>query len=94
MCLFADDSTYTKRNSDPLILKQEIDEKYQLIANYMAKNKLILNSDKTHLLVMASKASHREHQDFDITLNTRTEIVKPIQYEKLLGAINWSGINT
>ena len=92
MCLFADDSTYTKSNSDPLILKQEIDEKYQLIANYMAKNKVILNSDKT--LVMASKASHREHQDFDITLNTRTEIVKPIQYEKLLGAINWSGINT
>ena len=45
MCLFADDSTYTKSNSDPLILKNEIDEKYQLISNYMAKNKLILNTD-------------------------------------------------
>ena len=87
MCLFADDSTYTKSNSDPLILKQEIDEKYQLIANYMAKNKLILNSDKTHLLVMAYKASHRKRQDFDITLKNGTEIVKPIQCEKLLGAI-------
>ena len=40
----------------------------------MAKNKLFLTSDKTHLLVMASKSSPRDNQDFKITLNTGTEI--------------------
>ena len=87
MCLFADDSTYTKSNKDPNELKQEIETKYQEIASYMSRNKLVLNTDKTHLLVMASRTAHREHQNFDITLNTGTEIIKPVECEKLLGAI-------
>ena len=36
---------------------------------------------------MASKSSPRDNQDFKITLNTGTEIIKQVQYEKLLGAI-------
>ena len=53
----------------------------------MSRNKLVLNTDKTHLLVMASKASHRAHQNYGITLNTGTEVIKPVESEKLLGAI-------
>ena len=87
MCLFADDSTYTKSSKDPTQLKAEIDMKYQDIADYMSRNKLVLNTDKTHLLVMASRAGHRAHQNYDITLNTGTEIIKPVECEKLLGAI-------
>ena len=87
MCLFADDSTYTKSSKDPTQLKAEIDMKYQDIANYMSRNKLVLNTEKTHLLVMASRAGHRAHQNYDITLNTGTEIIKPVECEKLLGAI-------
>ena len=51
----------------------------------MAKNRLILNSDKTHLLIMASTSKHRTHQDFNITLDTGNEIIKPEKYELLLG---------
>ena len=87
ICLFADDSTYTKSNKDPNDLKEEIRAKYQEIASYMSRNKLVLNTDKTHLLVMASRTVHREYQNFDITLNTGTEIIKPVESEKLLGAI-------
>ena len=87
MCLFADDSTYTKSNKDPAALKEEIDIKYRDIVDYMSRNKLVLNTDKTHLLVMASRAAHRAHQNYDITLNTGTEIIKPVECEKLLGAI-------
>ena len=53
----------------------------------MAKNKLVLNSDKTHLLVMASQAKHRLHQDYGIVLDTGSEIIKPQKHEILLGGI-------
>ena len=52
----------------------------------MSQNKLVLNGDKTHLLVMASLSKHRKHQNFGITLDTGSEEIEPISSEKLLGA--------
>ena len=67
-------------------LNNDIDEKYKIIAQYMAKNKLILNSDKTHLLVMTSARKHHTHGDFGIFLNTGSEIIQSKSEERLLGA--------
>merc|ERR1719319_184451 len=53
-CCYADDTTFTKSNKDPTKLKQEIDEQYAKLSEYMDKNRLVLNKDKTHLLVMAT----------------------------------------
>ena len=61
-------------------------EKYKNIATYMSQNKLVLNSDKTHLLIMASSQKHRKHNNFGISLDTGTEIIEPKSGEKLLGA--------
>ena len=85
ICCFADDSTYSKSSSDPQELKADIETKYRDIANYMSSNKLVLNSDKTHLLVMTSALQHRKNSDFGITLDTGTEEIKPVHHEKLLG---------
>ena len=52
----------------------------------MRNNKLVLNSDKTHLLIMASPNKHRKHGNFGITLNTGKERIEPIDSEILLGA--------
>ena len=86
MCLYADDSTYSAANEDANALKENIDEKYQNIVQYMANNKLVLNTDKTHILIMASRKQHRQHGDYDITLNTGSEVIHPSSSEKLLGA--------
>ena len=51
----------------------------------MAANKLVLNSDKTHLLVMTTPYQHKLHGDYGLTLNTGAEIIEPIYSEKLLG---------
>ena len=51
----------------------------------MAANKLVLNSDKTHLLVMASKAQHRVHGNYGVELDTGNEIIQPQDHERLLG---------
>ena len=85
ICSFADDSTFTISRSDPTELDSLIDIKYQAIAEYMNANKLVLNSDKTHLLVMATPHQHYQNQNFGITLNTGAETIEPIYSEKLLG---------
>ena len=81
----ADDSTFTISRKDPAELDTLIDIKYKEIAEYMNTNKLVLNTDKTHLLVMATPHQHNQHQNFGITLNTGAEIFDPIYSEKLLG---------
>ena len=51
----------------------------------MAKNKLVLNGDKTHLLIMTSLRNHRRHGNYGITLDTGDKIIEPQDTEKLLG---------
>ena len=53
----------------------------------MGRNKLVLNSDKTRLLIMTSSKQHRNHQNFNITLDTGTEIIQPVSEERLLGGV-------
>ena len=86
LCLYADDSTFTLSNKDVDELNEEIDLKYKVIAQYMGMNKLILNSDKTHLLVKTSARRHVNYHNFGIYLNTGAEIIQPQSEERLLGA--------
>ena len=83
---FADDSSISKSNTDPALLNIELKEKYQEISDYMACNKLVLNSDKTHLLVMASKQKHRIHGNYGVQLDTGSELIEPQDHEKMLGS--------
>ena len=83
---YADDCTYSASHKNPIILKGKIEAAFFKIKQYMDNNKLFLNSDKTHLLIMCSSKMHSNHQDFNITLNTGSEIIKPSKEERLLGA--------
>ena len=67
------------------LLNLQIKETYKEISEYMACNKLMLNSDKTHLLVMASEQKHKKHGNFGIQLDTGREIILPQDHEKMLG---------
>ena len=51
MCCFADDSTHSRDQDD---LKQKLNDKYDVLAQYMGNNKLKMNDEKTHLLIMAT----------------------------------------
>ena len=64
------DSTLTVSRSNPEELDQVIDVKYKGVERYMMANKMILNSYKTHLLIMATSYQHKHHQDFGLTLIT------------------------
>ena len=95
ICMYADDSTLTLSNIDTGVLNQEIDNKYKIIDQYMAKNKLILNSDKTQLMIMTSARKHTVHGDFGIFLDTGSDVILPQNQGQLLGAtvsnsLNWN----
>ena len=68
MCCFADDSTYSASSSNPRELKIQIDTKYKEISRYMASNRLVLNGDKTHLLIMASSRHWVPHATLSVLI--------------------------
>ena len=86
LCCFADDSTCSISDKDPKVICEKLETKYELISDYMSSNKLKLNSDKTHLMVMMTDQLRRRHQ-IDIKLNTKQEYIEPTENEKMLGGI-------
>ena len=86
VCCYADDSTYTAQGSDPDELSAKLSQKYSALADFLTANKLKVNDDKTHLLVMSTRQKRRHRDTSGITINTPTAIIKPSQKERLLGA--------
>ena len=84
LCCFADDSTYSVSSQDQDTLQQKLNERYNVLANYMGNNRLKLNYDKTHLLIMTTKQKQRM-MNLSVNIITPTEVIKPIKSEKLLG---------
>ena len=84
LCCFADDSTYSVSSQDQDTLAQKLNDRYNVMADYMNNNRLKLNDDKTHLLIMTTSQKQRI-LNLNIEINTPTEDIKPIKSEKLLG---------
>ena len=82
---YVDDSTLSLARSDPIALSGELTEKYKVISEYMAANKLVINADKTHLLVLGTKAMEEKRGLVSILADEHT--IKPSRQEKLLGCI-------
>jgi hypothetical protein len=80
---YVDDGTFSVGHTDPSILSQKLSDQYGVIADYMAANKLVINGDKTHLVVMGTKhtAAHRA----DVKLEAGPHTILPSSSEKLLG---------
>ena len=84
VCCYADDSTYTVQGGDPVELSATLSLKYNALAEFLTANKLKVNDDKTHLLVMSTRQK-RAYRD-TITINTPTAIITPSKVKRLLGA--------
>ena len=66
------------------MLSQVLTNKYKKLEEWMHSNKLVINPDKTHLMVMASKRSQARK---DVFLRAGDYLIKPSESEKLLGGI-------
>ena len=80
---YVDDGAYSYANRDPVVLSEVLNEKYKLLERWMNNNKLVINPDKTHLMVMAGRglAPQREH----VSMMAGVHNIKPTETETLLG---------
>ena len=54
------------------------------MAEYLGEQRLSVNQDKTHLLLLTT-TQRRRHIHNEITVRTEKEIIKPTETERLLG---------
>ena len=80
---YVDDSTCTVVHKDPSTLSDALSDKYKVIEEYMTSNKLVINGDKTHLVVMGSNKMTRTRQAVSMRAGGFT--IFPSETEKLLG---------
>ena len=81
---YVDDCTYSTGGTDPQVLSEKLTTQYKIISDYMAANNLVINADKTHLVVMGTKkTAARRHQ---VSVQAGDHTVEHTRTEKLLGA--------
>ena len=83
LAAFVDDSTYSVSASNPQLLSEKLSAKYKKLAEYMGDNGLVINDDKTHLVVMGTKRNSEARKT--VKIETGTVTIKPDTTEKLLG---------
>ena len=80
---YVDDSTYSYSNSNPAVLSSTLTSQYEQISKYMVANRLVINDDKTHLVVLGTKAMAAK-RDL-VSLQAGIQTITPTKNEKLLG---------
>ena len=83
--VYADDSTYTASDTDQVRLSEKLSEKFEVMADYLTANRLKVNSDKTHLIVMTTQQNRRLHPT-TVNITTEAGAIEATQVERLLGA--------
>ena len=68
----------------PDIISQTLSNHYDAIEKYMNSNKLVVNSDKTHLLVMAGRGAVAARR-MEVEVSAGPDLIKQSVSEKLLG---------
>ena len=74
---------YSYAHSDPTVMSQVLSMKYDLLEEWIHGNKLVINPDKTHLMVMGSKRISEARKQVSIQAGPFS--IKPTESEKLLG---------
>ena len=80
---YVDDGAYSYANNNPAVLSTVLTAKYNKLADWMNANKLVINPDKTHLMVMGKK-KHENNRKL-VSIMAGEFLIKPSQSEKLLG---------
>ena len=78
LCCYADDSTYTVTGKDPLELCTKLSHKYNIMAEFLTDNKLKVNDEKTHLLVMTTRQKRKHVDTTSMTITTPTATINQL----------------
>ena len=86
MVNFVDDGTAYVADKNPQIVSQKLTNHYSKIEEYMHSNKLVINSDKTHLVVMAGRGAAAAKR-MEVQVRAGPDEIEQSVSEKLLGGI-------
>ena len=86
MVNFVDDGTVDVADKDPEVINRKLASHYSKFENYMNANKLVINSDKSHLLVLAGRGAMSARR-MDIQLHAGPDTIEQSASEKLLGRV-------
>ena len=75
ICCYADDTTYSCSSKDPQVLSDKLSSRYRTVADFMLNNRLKLNDDKTHLMVMCTSQFRRRNPILPVEIITPTEVI-------------------
>ena len=65
-----DDGAYSYSESDPALLSQVLTRKYKMLQEWMNGNRLVINPEKTHLIVTGSRRHEESRKDGSLPDNT------------------------
>ena len=80
---YVDDGAYSFAHRDPAMISQVLTEKYNMLEEWMMNNKLVINPDKTHMMVMGGKRAAPLRQQ--VSMKAGNFVIKPTETETLLG---------
>ena len=80
---FVDDSTYQTSAPNSEELSEKLTKEYTKLATYMGDTGLVINSEKTHLIVMGADKNRKKREN--VKVETGTITITPVPSEKLLG---------
>ena len=83
LCCYYDDSTASVSSNEPLELSSNLSSMYKRLSGYFGDNRLVINNEKTHLLVIATRKQALLREQ--VTVDTGSFTIKPTESEKLLG---------
>ena len=74
---YADYSAYTIKGHSPGELLDKLTEKHKVLADYLTGNKLKVNDDKTHLIVMTTRQNRSCVDTITVNIVTPTSTITP-----------------
>ena len=80
---YVDDGAYSFAHSNPTVISEVLTEKYNLLEEWMSNNKLVINPDKTHMMVIGTNKSAELRKQ--VSMMAGGFSIKPTKTEKLLG---------
>ena len=79
-----DDNIDSVGSRDPVDLSSKLTDQYIIISHYMSSNHLVINADKTHLLVIGTRGTASRRAENSLKADNYT--ITASSTEKLLGA--------
>ena len=80
---YVDDGAYSFAHSNPKMISKVLTEKYNALEEWMNNNKLVINPDKTHIMVIGTKKTSQLRKQVSTVAGGYS--IKPSETEKLLG---------